>query len=110
MHRLWLLSLLLALGVTTVHAKEEVSLFDGTGRAHAYIAVDDELTIYLWSGRPVAYLEKDREGGYHVYGFNGKHLGWFVRGVIRDHEGSASCATKEAIRSTEFEPSKAFTI
>ena len=89
-------------------AEDEVSLFDGTGKAAAYVAVDDELTIYLWGGKPVAYLEKDSDGGYHVYGFNGKHLGWFVRGVVWDHDGKASCATKEVLRSTEFEPFKTF--
>lgn len=89
-------------------AEDEVSLFDGTGKATAYIAVDDELTIYLWSGKPVAYLEKDTDSGYHVYGFNGKHLGWFIREVIWDHDGKASCATKKVLRSTDFEPFKAF--
>jgi hypothetical protein len=93
---------------TTAYAEDEISLFDARGKATAYIAVDDELTIYLWSGKPVAYLERDRGGGYHVYGFNGQHLGWFVKGVIRDHEGNASCAVKEVLRSTESEPFKAF--
>ena len=89
-------------------AEDEISLFDGRGKAVAYISLDDELTIYLWSGKPVAYLDKDSAGGYHIYGFNGKHLGWFVRGVIRDHEGDAACAIKERLDSTGFEPFKAF--
>jgi len=91
-----------------VRAEDEVTLFSGDGKADAYIALDDEMTIYLWSGKPVAYLEKDRDGGYHVYGFNGQHLGWFVKGVVRDHEGNGSCAIKEVLRSTKFEPFKAF--
>ncbi len=65
---------------SSASADEEVTLFNSAGKADAYIAIDDELTIYLWSGKPVAYLENDTEGGYHVYGFNGKHLGWFVKG------------------------------
>lgn len=89
-------------------ADDDVSLFDGAGKASAYIAVKDELTIYLWSGKPVAYLERDSAGGFEVYGFNGKHLGWFVDGVVRDHDGNAACATKDRMRSTEFEPFKAF--
>ena len=89
-------------------AEDEVTLFNGAGKADAYIALDDEMTIYLWSGKPVAYLEKDSDSGYHVYGFNGKHLGWFVKGVIWDHEGNGSCAVKEVLRTTEFEPFKAF--
>jgi hypothetical protein len=87
---------------------EDVALFDGTGNASAYVAVQDELTIYLWSGEPVAYLEQDSAGGFHIYGFNGKHLGWFIDGVVRNHDGDAACATKERLRSTAFEPFKAF--
>jgi hypothetical protein len=87
---------------------EEIALFSASGKAEAYIALDDELTIYLWSGKPVAYLEKDSDGGYHVYGFNGKHLGWFARGVIWDGAGGGACATKEAMRSTQLEPFKGF--
>ena len=89
-------------------AADEITLFSGTGKADAYIALDDEMTIYLWCGRPVAYLEKDNVSGYHAYGFNGMHLGWFVKGILRDHEGNASRAVKEAMRTTEFEPFKAF--
>jgi hypothetical protein len=29
-------------------------------------------------------------------------------GVVRDQDGNAACATKERMRSTEFEPFKAF--
>ena len=50
----------------------------------------EELTIYMWSGEPVAYLMNDSAGGYHVYGFNGKHLGWFVGSVVRNHRGDAA--------------------
>lgn len=87
---------------------EEVSLFNGTGKPVAYIALTEEMTIYLWSGKPVAYLTEDSGRGYHVYGFNGKHLGWFVKGVIRDHDGNAACATKEVVRYAEYEPYKSY--
>lgn len=93
---------------TLVQAEDEISLFSGSGDAVAYIALSDELTIYLWSGKPVAYLSEDSSGGYHVYGFNGKHLGWFVGSVVRDHKGDAACALKEAMNSTNFESFKAF--
>jgi hypothetical protein len=87
---------------------DEISLFDSSGKPVAYIA--EELTIYLWSGKPVAYLDEDSSnGGFHVYGFNGKHLGWFVRGVIRDHRGNGAGAIKEVFRSsTEYEPYKSY--
>lgn len=87
---------------------DEVTLFDGYGKASAYIDLQDEFTIYLWGGKPVAYLKRDHSGGYHVYGFNGKHLGWFVDGVIWSHDGNASCAIKEKMKRTEFEPYKSF--
>lgn len=85
---------------------EELSLFDGTGRASAYIVTDTDLTIYLWTGEPVAYLVRDRENDFHVYGFNGSHLGWFVRGVIRDRNGDAACALRDVISNPQLEPLK----
>lgn len=85
----------------------EISLFDSTGAAEAYIALDDEMTIYLWGGKPVAYLERD-DDGYDVYGFNGEHLGWFVNGAIWGHDGKAVCAVKDMLPSAKFESFKGF--
>ena len=110
MHRsaaLALLSVLLVWSQSAI-AADQVTLFDARGKAVAYMAPDDDLTVYLWSGKPVAYLYQDSGSDFHVYGFNGKHLGWFVNGVVRDHDGNAACAIKEVMRSTEFEPFKAF--
>ena len=101
-----LLSILLAIFACSALAQDELSLFDGKGRASAYIVADDDLTIYLWSGDPVAYLVKDGGREFHVYGFNGKHLGWFVRGIVRDHDGAAACALKDVISSPQLEPLK----
>ena len=94
------------LGTSTFAGRnDEVTLFDATGKPVAYVA--DGLTIYLWSGKPVAYLWEDRRGGFHIYGFNGKHLGWFVKGVVRDHSGDAAGGLKETFRSTtQLEPLK----
>ena len=87
------------------HTKaQEVSLFNSEGKATAYVADDDDLTIYLWSGKPVAYLSGD-----NIYGFNGKHLGWWVKGIIYDHDGNAVGATKNATNiNTEYEPYKGY--
>ncbi|MGJ5006789.1 4-fold beta flower protein [Bradyrhizobium oligotrophicum] len=82
---------------------EEISLFNAQGAATAYIDTDDDLTIYLWSGKPVAYLDDG-----NVYGFNGKHLGWFERGAIWGEDGGAACATAAAMPRTQFEPFKSF--
>ncbi len=107
MRKLIALFVLFLLPITTL-ADEEISLFSSNGEAVSYIALSDELTIYLWSGKPVGYLVEDSAGGYHIYGFNGKHLGWFSNGIVRDHKGDAACAVKEVMQSTKFESFKAF--
>ncbi len=89
-------------------AEDEITLFDGRGMPSAYVAASDDLTIYLWGGKPVAYLDRDDASGFHVYGFNGKHLGWLVGGIVRDHDGNAACAVREILQFVEFEPFKAF--
>lgn len=60
----------------------ELTLYDGKGHPVAYIADDNENSIYLWSGHAVAYLD-----GENIYGWNGHHLGWFVGGVLYDLHG-----------------------
>ena len=97
----------LSFGAAHAADEDEISLFDASGKAVAYIAPSDEMTIYMWGGKPVAYLKND-DGRLHVYGFNGEHLGWFVRGVIWGHDGSGACGVKEVMRSSEFEPFKSF--
>lgn len=61
----------------------EKSLFNKNGNAVAYIAEDLQHSIYLWEGYPVAYLYNDR----HIYGFNGRHLGWMIDDIIYDYDG-----------------------
>jgi hypothetical protein len=101
-----IITLLLLVSFAAIAGDDEVSLFDGGGKPVAYIAED--LTIYLWSGKPAAYLHNE-SGKQHVYGFNGKHLGWFIKGVVRDHDGNAVGAVKEAFNaSVEYEPYKAY--
>lgn len=98
-----LLLLLLAFSFNLVTA-QEVSLFTPKGKAIAYVSDDNDLTIYLWEGKPVAYISNE-----NIYGFNGKHLGWWVKGIIRDHDGDAIGATKESANmQTEYEPYKGY--
>lgn len=96
---------------------DEIDLFNGTAEPKAYVAED--MTIYLWSGEPVAYLDTDRSSSeIDIYGFNGKHLGWFRRGVVYDHDGYAVGAVKDAFINKplsvpfkgfkKFKPFKAF--
>lgn len=84
-----------ALGPEPAYA-QEISLLDSEGSAVAYIDVDDDATIYLWAGSPVAYLDEYDGETWDVYGFNGQHLGWFDGGAIWAKSGYAACATKEA--------------
>jgi 4-fold beta flower protein len=64
------------------NSNDEITLRTGSGDCAAYISNDDDSTIYLWNGEPVAYLVSQ-----DVYGFNGKHLGWFIKGVVYNHYG-----------------------
>lgn len=98
---------LLALSPSPVFA-QEISLFDSSGNAAAYISAPEKLTIYLWSGEPVAYLDAASTGVVHVYGFNGKHLGWFENGIVLDSSGNAACVTKDAMSGTNYEPYKSY--
>lgn len=88
-------NLLFLLAACIPAAAEEIDLFNGAAEAKAYIA--DDLTLYLRDGEPVAYLDTTRSNTeVDVYGFNGRHLGWFRRGIIFDHEGYAVGAVREA--------------
>jgi hypothetical protein len=103
--------MMLCLAVKCVAQEEETTLFNSDGTPVAYIAVaedNEEPTIYLWSGRPVAYLASSSSDGYSIYGFNGKHLGWFVKGIARDHDGDGACGVREVVQSPKAEPFKAF--
>jgi len=76
----------------------ETTLFDAQGESVAYLTDDYDRTIYLWDGHPVAYLYEQR----HVYGFNGRHLGWFIDQILYDENGErlgftfVSCPTTVA--------------
>jgi hypothetical protein len=61
----------------------ETSLYNKNGDAVAYISDDYLNTIYLWEGHPVAYLHDDQ----HIYGINGRHLGWMIDEIIYTNNG-----------------------
>jgi 4-fold beta flower protein len=88
----------------TAHAQfardsDEITLYSATGKPIAYIADDDDSTIYLWSGNPAAYLRSE-----DVYGFNGKHPGWFVKGLIYDHDGEIVGAVRSKLKGPVHKP------
>jgi len=61
----------------------ERTLFNRNGDPVAYITDDYNDTIYMTEGLPVAYIHDDR----HIYGINGRHLGWFVNDIIFNNIG-----------------------
>lgn len=82
----------------------EKSFFDRMGNAVAYLTDDYYNTIYLWNGQQVAYLFDDRL----IYGINGRHLGWFIDGILYNNSGerigftSGACPvapSKEPVKS-----------
>ena len=92
-----ILSVLLAAAVSTGAASaEEITLYDSEGNVAAWIETGDRTTIYLWSGEPAAYLRKDGSVP-DIYGFNGRHLGWLEKGIVRDHEGLMAGFTKGSL-------------
>lgn len=58
----------------------EIVFYNKNGRPVAY--TQDQATIYLYSGEPVAYLVQDA-----ICAFDGRHLGWFVEGRVLDDAG-----------------------
>jgi len=86
---------------------DESNLFNGDGSPEAYISFsEDNPTIYMWSGKPVAYLSSSVGGGFNVYGFNGKHLGWYVDGTVRNHEGNPVCGVHRVVRDVSLPKSE----
>jgi hypothetical protein len=61
----------------------DIELFDRDGKPVAFISMDYDARIYQWNGTGVAYIYDES----HIYGVNGKHLGWFIDGVIYDNNG-----------------------
>ena len=61
----------------------EKALYDKDGFPIAYITDDYHQSVYLWEGDPVAYVFENE----HIYGTNGRHLGWFVQGIVYNQNG-----------------------
>jgi mRNA-degrading endonuclease RelE of RelBE toxin-antitoxin system len=83
----------------------ETTVFGRNGEPAAYVAHDDENTIYTFGGQPCAYIDESK----NVYGFNGRHLGWFEDGIIWNHTGRKVGFIKTSCPVfTSFEPFKGF--
>jgi hypothetical protein len=75
---------------------QQITLIDNEGEAIAYIDFDEDATIFMWNGTPVAFLEKDRSD-ICVFGFHGGFMGWYENGIIYDKNGYPVGARKGAI-------------
>lgn len=85
--------------------KGEVTLFGNHGEPIAYIEDNKEKAIFSFNGEPLAYIDEDQ----NIYGFNGKHLGWFEDQIVLNHEGLKVGFTKTTSPAfTQFEPFKGF--
>ncbi len=66
------------------------TLYDRSGQAVAYIDEDQE-SIFLYTGKPVAFLSEDS-----LYSYSGRHLGWLDNGWVRDHVGRCVFFTEDS--------------
>ncbi|MEI6091958.1 MAG: 4-fold beta flower protein [bacterium] len=83
----------------------EETLFDKDGTPVAYIDYNDESTIYFWDGTPISYLDEDNK----IYGFNGKHLGWYEDGIIRNLTGEKNSFNSSSLPGyAKYEPYKSY--
>lgn len=67
-----------------------IDFYDQAGDAIAYS--DDGEHIYLFTGKPVAYLDSDA-----VYSNDGDQRGWFADGWIRDKGGRCVAFSNRAV-------------
>lgn len=91
-----LLFLTLTILIVSTLSAQQISLYDSNGEARAYIDYDEDATIFMWDGTPVAFVEKDGRD-LCVFGFNGSFLGWYEDGIIYDKKGYAVGARKGAV-------------
>ena len=87
---------LIMLIISIIVSAQQISLYDSEGEAVAYIDFDEDATIFMWKGTPVAFIEKDGQD-ICVFGFNGSFLGWYEDGIIYDKNGYAVGARKGAV-------------
>lgn len=69
------------------------TFYDRHGEAVAwYDDEQQEPAIYLYDGTPVAWISDES-----IYGYSGRHFGWFIDGWVRDSRGQLVMFTTESI-------------
>lgn len=83
----------------------EISIYNKAGDAIAYFSKEgEEQVIYLWNGKPTAYVVE----GKAIYGFNGKFIGWKESGIIYNADGQIigfECGALNVITNAESDKS-----
>ena len=75
----------------------ETTLYDAHRRPRIYISGDGENDIYTWDGHAVACID-----GEQVFGWRGRHIGWFIKGVLYDCKGFRIGFTAEQFTDPTF--------
>ena len=82
---------------------EQITLFNSSGVATAYIDTDDGLTIYLWNGTPVAYLVTNGVVANQANGFvAASSIGAYSDIVIDVVDVASGGATRETVDSIKY--------
>lgn len=95
-----MVALALTMALPRTARAEDVILYDRDGAATAYIDAND-LSVFRWNGEPSAYLLRASDGVFDVFGINGRHLGWYIAGVLYGNDGSAVCAMAQRLTYTQ---------
>ncbi len=75
---------------------QQVSLYNGSGKAVVYIDYGNENTIFTWSGEAIAYLTRQNSEEL-VFDFEGSFLGWYENGAVYNTNGDIVWARKERL-------------
>jgi hypothetical protein len=67
-----------------------IEFFDQAGREAIFC--HDGHSLYLWSGKAVAFIHDDK-----VYAYDGRFIGWADRGWISDEQGACLLFERDAI-------------
>ncbi|WP_019905942.1 4-fold beta flower protein [Methylobacterium sp. 77] len=67
-----------------------IEFFDRNGSEAAFC--HDGQSLYLWNGRPAAFIHDDK-----VYAYDGRFIGWADRGWISDEDGACLLFEHDAV-------------
>jgi len=68
----------------------EITFYDKTGHPKIYLSTENDNSFYTWEGHAVAYVYEDK-----IFGWKGKHIGWYNDGILYDLNGYRVCSIRE---------------